>query len=742
MRIKLKNIFKKMKYNKKCNIFKRILFPLLFIIFFEVLIFFAFIFFSGILYRMEENTYSAFNNIIKVRAKEIEYKMKKEWGNLNFYSERINDDYEKFLQTNNIKSLNSNSSTEIKFLSQISRYLMDIMRANSVNGAYIILCRDDDKENEKDIERNAIALCDLDPNVGKKGNKDIITVISSFSVAEKMDNILSNNWSARYKLKKSDDFYFNPIKTAYEYPDTYDSLGYWKFDHTMPCTNIKAISYSIPLKDKSGKVYAVLGVEIANFYISTLMPYFEILHNSKAAYFFGFYNKEKDAYIKISDSGYLYKDILENAKCLKLKPSAKFKNIKHVKFCSEFNSENNIIAGLSKINLSDDKIQFVDNELIILGLAAKRDLFIFFDNIFLIFILIVIFCVVAGIFGIFFATKLISFPISKLSKEITAYSPSKHQDLKYTGIMEIDRLIQSIESLSIRIYESQENFSRILKMNKLPVGAFEYNIFYDEMFFTDTFFEILEVPEEKKCEIKNISDYESFINRINKYVYSKEDDNTLVYRIPDTKGRFRFVRYHYISSKKGKLGTVIDITQDMKEKEKIEHDRDTDILTQLFNRRAFMANLETFFKAPSINQKAVIIMMDVDKLKYVNDNFGHKYGDKLIQEVAENLHSFSNAVTIPARLSGDEFIIFSYAFKNMDEIEKKLIDIRKKIKNSKVDLPNGQKHDISVSGGYAVYPDDSEDYHQLLQYADMAMYKMKREKRGAFVRYSEDCNLR
>ncbi len=734
MKNNMRQLFTKDKSRHEISIFARILIPILVVMFLEIIIFSYFIFFGAISKNLKRNTYSVFNNIIKVRAKEIEHKMKKEWGNLNFYSEKISKEYENFIKKHGIVSLEKESD-EHAFLSDISPYLLNVMRENSVNGAYIILVKNDDKL-ESNVERNAIALCDLDPTVGTRGNKDLITVVAPFSVAEEMDNVLSNDWQARYKIKPSDDFYFEPIKIVQKKKKIYGDLGYWTFNHCLVETNFYGISYSVPLLDKQGKVFAVFGIEISGSHISRFLPFTELLDNANASYILAEHANTMNDYKKIADSGFLYKDVLNNADKFKL--SFKNEKIKSISSYDDVYFNKEIIVGMHKINLSDGKVKLKNNGLVILGFVYKEDLFKFYDNFFFIIFVLMVGCVLLGLIAIFIVAKIIASPIVRLSYAVKSYTPSEHRNLKYTGLTEIDNLIRSIENLSIRIYEKQKSFSQILKMTKLPVGAFEYNTIYNEIHFTDTFFDVLKVPEINTTEITTFSDYQDFISKIEKYIYEKEGPNSVLYKIPQNQTKDIFVRYYQSVADNYILGTVIDITSDMLEKIQIKHDRDTDILTQLYNRRAFMVKLENFFTKPDKTKKAVLIMMDVDKLKYVNDNFGHKYGDSLIKKAAENLSKVTDSSAIAARLSGDEFIIFAYDLDSVEEIASKVEIINTRIKNSTIDLPNGEKYSLSMSGGYSIYPYDSEDYHKLLQYADIAMYKMKKERRGHFVHFSKD----
>ncbi len=70
------------------------------------------------------------------------------------------------------------------------------------------------------------------------------------------------------------------------------------------------------------------------------------------------------------------------------------------------------------------------------------------------------------------------------------------------------------------------------------------------------------------------------------------------------------------------LGIAEDVTEEMVEKQKIEYERDYDLLTNLLNRRAFHSRMTQLFQNRSRMKVAALIMMDLDNLKYINDTFG------------------------------------------------------------------------------------------------------------------------
>ena len=87
---------------------------------------------------------------------------------------------------------------------------------------------------------------------------------------------------------------------------------------------------------------------------------------------------------------------------------------------------------------------------------------------------------------------------------------------------------------------------------------------------------------------------------------------------------------------------------------------DYDLLTGLYNRRAFYAQMDLLFSISGVLKQAAMVLLDLDNLKYINDTYGHDYGDEYIRSMADVLSSFAEERALCARMSGDVFFLFLY----------------------------------------------------------------------------------
>lgn len=189
------------------------------------------------------------------------------------------------------------------------------------------------------------------------------------------------------------------------------------------------------------------------------------------------------------------------------------------------------------------------------------------------------------------------------------------------------------------------------------------------------------------------------------------------------------------------LGVVTDITADMLEKQKIEYERDYDLLTNIYNRRAFMERITALFQTPEKLGTAGLMMFDMDSLKYVNDTYGHENGDAYIRELADKLRLVEEHGGLVCRRSGDEFFAFLYGYASREDLNGVVAKLWSHIKTAYIMVDKNTKFPLLVSAGLSVYPEDSRDIDELMRFSDYAMYEAKNSSKGsmkAFNRNSYD----
>jgi len=159
---------------------------------------------------------------------------------------------------------------------------------------------------------------------------------------------------------------------------------------------------------------------------------------------------------------------------------------------------------------------------------------------------------------------------------------------------------------------------------------------------------------------------------------------------------------------------------------------DADELTGLLNRRGFFTKVDAVRRRAKRNDSQVLLMyLDVDGLKRVNDELGHADGDKLLVAAADVLRAAFRDRDVVARLGGDEFVALAVLGRRQDErLDSEALEARLKdaIKAKRAEL--GDHYDFSVSFGTMVANHaELDEIDELLARADQRMYTVKRARR-------------
>ena len=182
----------------------------------------------------------------------------------------------------------------------------------------------------------------------------------------------------------------------------------------------------------------------------------------------------------------------------------------------------------------------------------------------------------------------------------------------------------------------------------------------------------------------------------------------------------------------GMIETSRDITEHIIIQEQLRQQKDIldykashDALTGLANRTLFEDRLQqAFFRAKRNNTNCALFFIDLDKFKQINDTFGHKVGDYVLQTLSDTMKNEIREEDLLSRIGGDEFTL---VLENINGVEnaknlafKLLAAIEKPIYYEKNIL------NVSASIGISLYPQDSTEIQTLLKYADSAMYRAKK----------------
>jgi diguanylate cyclase (GGDEF)-like protein len=164
--------------------------------------------------------------------------------------------------------------------------------------------------------------------------------------------------------------------------------------------------------------------------------------------------------------------------------------------------------------------------------------------------------------------------------------------------------------------------------------------------------------------------------------------------------------------------------------ERTQEESVTDALTGLPNTRFLFPHLtREIARASRLNSPMAVLLVDLDRLKHINDNFSHPIGDRALRAVAAVLRGAIRPYDVCVRYGGDEFIVL-LSDCGPEQAEAKRVELKRAVEALPFSAGEGLPVKLSISAGAAVFPGDGETYDALLQEADSRMYKDKAAGHG------------
>lgn len=295
-----------------------------------------------------------------------------------------------------------------------------------------------------------------------------------------------------------------------------------------------------------------------------------------------------------------------------------------------------------------------------------------------------------------------------------------------TGIIEFDDLLFYINHMLDNIRSNWNKLSYIIDKGKIPVGILEKNLFYKKTFVNERMLDILGlmIPEGESSEtvvdlVQEKLD-QAELHEVNpkEHIYKYNKNGAVHYLCIEKDIEKQSITYY-----------VTDVSLWWGEIYQLREQSEIDLLTKLYNRRGFLEKTTKLFLNKEELGCAMLMIIDADNLKNINDQYGHVMGDVYIQTIAGILQDAVDGHGICARMGGDEFVAFLYGDSSITELE----DIVTLIKKKRGDVFTGDKMDgnntIQFSVGIAFYPMDGQDMQLLMRVADENMYQEKKERK-------------
>ena len=167
-----------------------------------------------------------------------------------------------------------------------------------------------------------------------------------------------------------------------------------------------------------------------------------------------------------------------------------------------------------------------------------------------------------------------------------------------------------------------------------------------------------------------------------------------------------------------------------------------DPLTKVFNREALFDSLEqALYEADREFTKVALVFLDIDNFKQINDLYGHKIGDAVLQIASKRMVGSIKQSDIVGRYAGDEFVVILKGIEERRGVQR-VVEKLLAVLSEPFAIEGAENVTISVSIGVAIYPDDTTQIDKLVHYADEAMYRIKNGEKNGYTFYNGDSDAK
>jgi len=684
--------------------------------------------------QLDENAKDLLTMRVRNRASYVQ-EILRNAEDLEQLSEQITATTQQLLKSGDISldTLDNSSEQSDALLVALAPQLLDTLRTKQVTGIFIMLNTHDLDTCEVGKKMPGIYLRDLDPDARpSERNNDLLLERASATVVKELAIGTDKGWQPAfpYQANTKGGILRSVFQAAYKDGASLSAENYGRWTTNSYCLagdDRNAIAYSLPLILPDGTVYGVVGVELLTDYLQTKLPFTELDEDKAGTYFIVSTtdDAQTDGMLTLRKAVTSGEDLVTADAPLGVLQCRRGEDGNW----AELNGKRYYMV-LEPLQVYNRNAPFAGEKWYLAGTMEQSVLLAFSDRVRKVLLVTIVVTLVLSVLGSLLVSARLASPINHLYREvIDAQEKKTFPRLSRTAIREVDRFAETITELNKELVTNSTKFLRIMDMASVELGGYELRTDTGSVFVTDNFFSLLGMPgiTGKPLSVRRFEEVLKDIREKNPCAHTAEGDELLTIQQPDG---VRYIMLRSTIEGHAKIGLAEDVTATVLDRKRIEHERDYDILTGLYNRQAFNRVCTELFAAPERMGVAALMMMDLDNLKHINDTYGHDWGDQYIRRTGQCLRDNTPAGTVCARLSGDEFLVLFHGYRSRDAVREKIDRLTGAMQQSVAMLPSGNALHISLSGGIAWYPDDGQDWETLKKYADFAMYQVKHADKG------------
>lgn len=284
--------------------------------------------------------------------------------------------------------------------------------------------------------------------------------------------------------------------------------------------------------------------------------------------------------------------------------------------------------------------------------------------------------------------------------------------------VEFSQLSNYINIMKNALLDNSKKMSYVLSKTNMYIGVYQYSEYMKRVRFTEHIPRIFSLEEADARKLSaDCKVFKEFIDQLRGNPVLGEPGT---FQLGE-----RYIKLEETDDEFEIFGVVIDVTEEIIKRKKIENERDIDLLTGLFNRRGWDTKIAELLHEPEKLAYSGFVMIDADNLKGINDTYGHKMGDVYLKTIAGFITGIHWKKYVAARLGGDEFILFLYQYDDEEELQNSIDGMERMQEDCIADLSENISVPLRFSFGCCMVEKD-KNYQDMLKEADEKMYEYKR----------------
>lgn len=320
-----------------------------------------------------------------------------------------------------------------------------------------------------------------------------------------------------------------------------------------------------------------------------------------------------------------------------------------------------------------------------------------------------------------------------------------------TGEVRLCGLLTDISRSKAAQDELRRNLDQLnIILSQTENIIFEWDLETDSIFFSDTWERIFGYAPVTRDFGKKVSALSSHLHpddvpllfRHLHVLKSGTSYQAIDARIARADGQYLWCRFRATAIRDSSgsvcklVGIIINIDDEKRETSALKKQAERDSLTKLLNKQAAHEKVSQYLASSSDGVHCVLMIIDLDHFKYVNDQYGHMVGDSVLTQCAREIKRLFRPIDIVARIGGDEFLVLMKDTSDRELVKARCSQLISAFRT--ILKPYLQASSLSCSIGASFAPEHGTTYFDLFVAADRALYHAKGLGKNQYTFYNND----